>query len=276
MKKKYFILFFLIPIISLSQVKDGLEICVSMQSNNFTSDKEADNALNQILSVIGVSKNFILIPCNQISNAVATSYKGIRYILYDKKFMQLINEKTNDWSNISILAHEVGHHINGHTIDLTMYKIVEPKTLKQRKDQELEADEFSGFVLQKLGASLSQAQSVMKNFSTDENDEYSTHPSKSKRLNAIKIGYNKSLKMIKNNKNIYKSDNEITQTKESRIKLWAGLLEQGDYTKSLEEFEKQFCCNIESQKLLWSGITSDGYYSKSFEEFKIQFFADYL
>ena len=112
-----------------------MEICLAMQSNNFMSDTEAENALDKILDVIGASKNFILLPCDKINNAVATAYKGYRYILYDKQFMQQISYRTNDWSNLAILAHEVGHHINGHSLDVLLYAggAVESKSLEQKK-----------------------------------------------------------------------------------------------------------------------------------------------
>ena len=48
---------------------------------------------------------------------MAISLKGIRYIFYNREFMSEINSNTNYWSNMSILAHEIGHHINGHTTD---------------------------------------------------------------------------------------------------------------------------------------------------------------
>jgi hypothetical protein len=76
-------------------------------TNNFISDSEAENALDKILNTIGASKNFVLTPCSEINNAVATSYKGIRYILYDKEFMRSINSRTNNWASLAILAHEV-------------------------------------------------------------------------------------------------------------------------------------------------------------------------
>ena len=276
-KSFYLLLILVIPIINHSQNKSGLEICVSLQSNNFTTDKLADSALNKVLSVTGLSKNFVLMPCDEISNAIATSYKGVRYILYDKNFMKLITEKTNDWSNLSILAHEVGHHVNGHALDLTMYKIVEPSTIKDKHKQELEADEFSGFVLQKLGATLSQAQAVMNKFSSDEDDTYSTHPSREKRLNAIKIGFDKSFKMSSSNETIsIKKPIVINKIQEIRMKLWAGIKADGDFSKSFEEFENIFCCNNEKQLELWFGLVEDNYYTKSFEDFKTQFFSDYI
>jgi tetratricopeptide (TPR) repeat protein len=55
---------------------------------------------------------------------------------------------------------------------------------------EIEADEFSGFVLSKMGASLSQAQEAIALISSYADDTYSTHPSKDKRLAAIERGYN--------------------------------------------------------------------------------------
>ena len=75
---------------------DGLKICSAIQSNSFTSNKIADDALDKILGTIGASKRFILQPCNRINNAVATSYKGIRYILYDPSFMYSLSNG-NDW-----------------------------------------------------------------------------------------------------------------------------------------------------------------------------------
>lgn len=194
MKKTLVLLLLVLSNITFSQSKEGMEICLAMQSNNFMSDTEAENALDKILDVIGASKNFILLPCDKINNAVATAYKGYRYILYDKQFMQQISYRTNDWSNLAILAHEVGHHINGHSLDVLLYAggAVESKSLEQKRQQELEADEFAGFILAKLGATMSNALSFTNIFS-DKDDTYSTHPTKYKRVAAVKKGYSKGI-----------------------------------------------------------------------------------
>ena len=130
-------------------------------------------------------QNFVLTPCSEINNAAATSYKGIRYILYDKEFMRLINSRTNDWASLAILAHEVGHHINGHALDILLCMqadVVEAKSLANKREQELEADEFAGFVLARLGASSDECFSLLLRIFTDKDDTYDTHPSKSKRV----------------------------------------------------------------------------------------------
>ena len=183
---------------SYDDASEASELCLLAQGsigNNFTNDKDADIALEKILAVIGASKRFILQPCSDINNAVATSYKGLRYILYDKSFMSTIANNSTSWSQLFILAHEVGHHINGHSIDilLTLSDIVEPKTLASKRKQELESDEFAGFILGKLGATLEQTSEAINLLASNKDDTYSTHPNKSKRLNAIKIGFNKAL-----------------------------------------------------------------------------------
>jgi len=201
---RLFLLILIIPSLLLGQTKDELDLCMAIQGNNFSTNTAAENALNKILNTIGASKNFVLSPCEKINNAVATAYKGIRYILYDKEFMNLINRNTNDWSNLFVLAHEVGHHINGHSIDLLLYtsEIVEPKSLAKKREQELEADEFAAFVLAKLGANLSQLNNVITLISDNSDDTYSTHPKRSKRLASVKNGFNKGY-IKKETKKIY-------------------------------------------------------------------------
>ena len=199
------------------------------------SDSEAENALDKILNTIGASKNFVLTPCSEISNAAAVSYKGIRYILYDKEFMQLINSRTNNWASLAILAHEVGHHINGHSVDILLYAtdVVEAKSLANKRKQELEADEFAGFVMAKLGANLNSALSFT-NILPDKDDTYSTHPSKSKRVNAVRKGFNKGL-IKKEIKTIY-VENKNTLSAEEYFVEGLKLRNQGKYLEDLVNF----------------------------------------
>lgn len=172
---------------------ESVRICTAIQGNNFVSEKSADEALTKILSVIGASKRFVLQECSNINNAVALTLNGVRYIMYDPEFMSEL-KYSSDWTNMFILAHEVGHHINGHSVDVILSSngMGKETSLSTKRIQELEADEFAGFVLGRLGATLSQTQSVMKTISSDGDDSYSTHPSRSKRLNAIKRGFENS------------------------------------------------------------------------------------
>ena len=177
MKNLLFLLMF--PVLCFGQggyydenKSDVSKLCDFYRGNSFASNTSADNALDRILRVTGMSKRFVLYPCSNIDNCLATSYKGIRYILYDKYFMQEIANNTGSWSKISILAHEVGHHVNGHSIDLLSIASgqIDAPSLKESRQMEIEADEYSGFVMQKLGSSLAQAQAALNKYASNGDD----------------------------------------------------------------------------------------------------------
>jgi hypothetical protein len=237
--KKLFFLLILISHTSYSQDygnnTDALKLCSVLKSNNFGTDSMAEGALERILNTIGASKRFVLQPCDNINNAVATSYKGIRYILYDRDFMYSL-DNGNNWGNLFILAHEVGHHINGHSLDLVLYasEVVEPKTLEQRRQQELEADEFAGFILAKLGGDISEANKIFLKISDNKDDTYSSHPSRDKRLNAVEIGYNKGL----GNKTVIYETPTAAQTAEEYFYLAYEKANKKDYYGAIADYTR--------------------------------------
>lgn len=165
--------------------QNATELCTHIKASGFLSNAEADDALGKILSVVGASKRFIVAPCEDINNALAVVDDGMRYILYDPEFINSISQTSNYWANMSILAHEVGHHINGHTLSASISSY-------ENKIQELEADEFSGFVMQKIGATLDQATDAIASIAPSGDDTYSSHPNKQRRINAIKKGYERA------------------------------------------------------------------------------------
>lgn len=139
--------------------------------------------VDEILDKIGLFRNFLIEECIDINNALAVTMpieNGDleRYILYDSKFFQKVNVSTGtDWGLTSILAHEVGHHLNGHTL----------KSGGSNHKVELQADEFSGFVLARMGCSLKNAQSAINKLLPD--NASATHPAKKDRLKAVEKGW---------------------------------------------------------------------------------------
>lgn len=151
---------------------------ISESIHTFRSSDEPLDIIGRIVNVIGLRQNFTVRSAD-VPNAAAVVSRGKRYILYNPKFINAINNASGtDWAGISILAHEIGHHLNGHTITGD----------GSRPDIELEADEFSGFVLQRLGATLGEAQSAMR-VAAGLNASH-THPAKKDRLIAIAAGWN--------------------------------------------------------------------------------------
>lgn len=151
-----------------------------LRPSESADDYRADEMLTEIMNVIGLSPNFELKEA-KVDNIEASISHRKRYILYNPSFINWINDVTKDkWAAMALLAHEVGHHLNGHTIRKTGSTPI----------LELEADEFAGFVLYKLGATLPQAQEVMKYIAKPK--ESATHPGRLSRMQAIENGWNKA------------------------------------------------------------------------------------
>jgi len=144
---------------------------------SFASDMEAQDAVARVMNYTGLPQNFDIMAAN-VPNAAAVIRGERRLILYNQGFMERVaNATSNDWAAISIMAHEIGHHLSGHTLEAG----------GSRPKIELESDRFSGYVLQRMGASLDDAQIAMRTLASDTGSD--THPAKSARLAAIQNGW---------------------------------------------------------------------------------------
>ncbi|CAN5876439.1 hypothetical protein BH24BAC1_BH24BAC1_11240 [soil metagenome] len=141
--------------------------------------------ISEITATVGLKPKFEIVSSSRVPNAAAVIMNGKRYVLYNERFVAAVNNAVKtDWAGISILAHEIGHHLNGHTLDRG----------GSNPADELEADEFSGFVLRKMGASVEEAVAAMRLISDEEGS--STHPGRSPRLAAITKGWNDANALI--------------------------------------------------------------------------------
>jgi hypothetical protein len=153
----------------------------SVLRSNFTSVYEAKDVVQKMLDTIKWKENFSLREQPNIQNAYATVINNKRWIIYDNQFLESIDEyAATKWASISVMAHEVGHHKYNHV--LTGKGSTVPT--------EIEADNFSGYVMQKLGATLAQSVAAIKTIATDKAS--ATHPAKNDRVNAITAGWNKA------------------------------------------------------------------------------------
>ena len=144
---------------------------------SFASDDQAQQAVSTIMQYTGLPQNFDIMAAN-VPNAAAVIRGSRRLILYSQGFMLRVASSTGtDWAATSIMAHEIGHHLSGHTLEAG----------GSRPKIELEADRFSGYVLQRMGATLDEAQIAMRTLASDTGGE--THPAKSARLAAIENGW---------------------------------------------------------------------------------------
>jgi hypothetical protein len=144
---------------------------------SFDSNDQAVSVIKRITDSVGLPPNF-LVRAAAVPNAAAVILEKTRMILYNESFMtQVAQAARTDWAGLSIMAHEVGHHLSGHTITEG----------GSRPPIELEADRFSGFVVARLGGSLDDALAAMRVLPDGAGS--TTHPGKRERLQAITAGW---------------------------------------------------------------------------------------
>ena len=145
----------------------------------FSESANALQIVREITDAAGIAPNFIVRSRNVPNACAIIERDNRRYIDFNPRFFENIKIGTNtNWSVYSVLAHEIGHHVNGHTLNVD----------KTRHQAELEADSYSGFILYLLGAKLEEAKLCIDLISSDFDTP--THPRKSKRIVAIEEGWN--------------------------------------------------------------------------------------
>lgn len=175
---------------------------------NYKSTINATSYVSGILRNIGISDaNFVLVPCRNIANAYATIYRGRRYILYDDLFLNELSRPTNSnyFFNLFVLAHEIGHHLNGHTL-------LPSESIEVSQNEELEADEFAGFIVAKMGGNRDHIYKILEAIPHPENN-YSSHPTYIRRLSAALYGF------YKYTSDIEKHDRELLQQYQKKVEF---------------------------------------------------------
>lgn len=140
----------------------------------------------EIVEAAGMQANFQVAEAD-VPNAMAVVHQGRRYILYNPGFIEQLNLATGTrWAAVSVLAHEIGHHL---------YPTAPGRLLAT----ELESDQFSGYVLKIMGATLQEAQAAMKVLGTPEATE--THPAARDRLSSIALGWSRAGRTMQASRN---------------------------------------------------------------------------
>jgi len=147
----------------------------------FAASGEARQVVGEICEAIALPQNFKVYSVNNPTvNAYADYVDGERLIVYDESFMKRVaNKQSRDWSGLTIMAHEIGHHLSGHTLD----------GLGSRPPRELEADHFAGYVVRVLGGNLARTVKIFEDLSEEGS---STHPPRSERTAAVTVGWKKA------------------------------------------------------------------------------------
>lgn len=146
----------------------------------FPPSKEIEKVLSEVSSFGPRPKVSFRLLSSNVANAAALVTKGQALILVNQQFMDRVKEDSKTGFSIkAILAHEVAHHVYGHTLSST--------PASSRRNEELQADFFSGMVLQQMGATLDEALAAVTQI--DFHTGSTTHPPKEVRKTAIVSGF---------------------------------------------------------------------------------------
>lgn len=142
------------------------------------NEAAAKEAVHRIVRYSGLTPTFVVIEDDQVRTAVAYIKGKDRVIAYNPVFITAILDSSHtDWSAVSILAHEIAHHLLGHTLD--------PEAV--HPGDELACDSYSGFVLQRMGVAQADAIAAMEVAGNVHGTRQ--HPPRHARVAAISQGW---------------------------------------------------------------------------------------
>lgn len=155
---------------------------------NQEPSKHAKAVFEDVAKVLDVKSGTIKLYRNDyIPNAAAALIPGEdgmeKVILYNPYFMTQLEISTDSkWAGISVVAHELGHHIGNHVTPETW-----ERAMQHPWDKELEADYHSGVALAKLGAKPEELAKAQRQMFTMWGNP--SHPDTISRIEQINKGW---------------------------------------------------------------------------------------
>lgn len=171
-----------VSVLTQAHASDSIHLTAApvTRDSTVTAIPSMNDMTGEIVHLLGLQQNFELREAN-VLNIEACVKRRKRLIRYNPEYIAWVNQVTGDkWASMALIAHEIGHHLNGHTL----------RRSGSRPALELEADEFAGYVLGQLGATLEQSQRVMKFIARKRTSK--THPARDLRMAAIRAGWQKA------------------------------------------------------------------------------------
>ncbi len=141
---------------------------------------------SKVCRAVGLSQNFTVL-AGDVDAAQARLVGNTRQIVYNEDWLRQAEIYSDSGvPAVVVLAHEIGHHLNGHTLDPIPADVVPPDGLRFRLREELEADLFSGGITARLNFSYSAG---LPAFAKTGEKPSLDHPSRKEREGYFKAGW---------------------------------------------------------------------------------------
>ncbi len=148
------------------------------------SERTAKEAVYRIVRYSGLLPGFVVREDATVPTAIAYIKGHERFIAYNPAFIaSIVDSSRTNWAAVSVLAHEIGHHLLGHTLD--------PEAM--HPGDELACDRYSGFVLFSMGATMEESLAAMD--ASGNPHGTSRHPPRQARLEAIRQGWKEAQRL---------------------------------------------------------------------------------
>lgn len=176
---------------SLDLMGDRITCSVANTNYQLTPDKarlrfkglssETQEAFDKVTRHTELRTNIYTAPVTERIN-MEICPGAVNYIAYNADWLlNLHNNASGGWALYTIIAHEIGHYILAH----------DRRSAGSTPKVELEADEYAGEVLAKMGATLNEAQSAYRSDKMQGRSIGGTHPPPDQRLKAVERGWSK-------------------------------------------------------------------------------------
>lgn len=203
MHKSFFLVSIILSLLHSNGHSQNLKVCTYydyMTPTDFIStcglkkqgqDDFNISILDSFLLDSGLKKNFVLKECKNLNTPTAAMidpYFGTmeRYVTFPQNLLdnwKLYN--STNWSYFAQITHAIGHQLFRHTLIEGL----------DNRTEELIADEFSGFMLAKMGASLDESNTGLQYFKPEALKQ-DVFPKVDARKEAISKGWNKFINGI--------------------------------------------------------------------------------
>ena len=146
----------------------------------FRSNAEAQDTVEEVIRAAGLLPGVVVARAAEVGNAEACrGSDGNDYILFNPGWLSNLYKDADEyWANRAIIAHELGHIVLNHVLI----------ALGSNPKIELQADEYAGTILAKLGASRDQAIAAYKSGQMKTPHDSTRYPSTDQRLAAVEKG----------------------------------------------------------------------------------------
>ena len=144
-------------------------------------EREMRALVAQVLSMTGLHNDVTVVidPGAEGCAYATTTRQGKQYIGVDLDCVgPLVTAGRYNWRAVGILCHEIAHLLGGDTTRLA-----------SSHREESEADEWAGWAMARLGATLPEAKTVFETFSVQGSK---THPPRAARLASVARGWSKA------------------------------------------------------------------------------------